>query len=578
MNVWLLTVGEPLPVGSGYGRLLRTALLAERLQTRGHRVLWSTSTFDHTAKVQRAKGDYVYDVSPQYRIQLVWGPTYHTNVSVRRGVNHCVVAVRWLRLANKARRVDSMPDIIVASMPTIELACAAIWYGTSRGVPVVVDVRDLWPDILEDAVPLGRVLAKPLTLTLRSLLARALRDASAITGTSRNFVVWGCRLAGRSPSQWDRAFPLGFEPSKVSLDSIDQAGANLRQAGLQPELKICIFTGAFGTIVDGSSLIEAARILWAKGRRDIQIVLAGKGPCDAKWRAQANGLPNVIFVGWLGAAGLAYLGRVASIGVVAQTVDAPPNLPNKFFDYLHAGLPILSNIPGELKELIDTEQCGRTVRARDPQAFARGLESMLEDSEALAAMSARSAALASRFSAESVYGEMAIFLEETFAASKAGSLRPCSVPGVSGRSPLTGQPANSRAIPSQGAADVVGGRSHRWHRLRRTSAVSFVDLTERPGSAMSASQIAMAQTRYDMARRVATGGRLLELACGSAFGLDFLQRNGSGTVIGLDIEHGNLVDASTRYPETMLVRADASGLPFGVGSFSTVLMLEDPWL
>lgn len=574
MNIWLLTVGEPLPVDSGYRRMLRTGLLAKELQTRGHHVRWSTSTFDHTAKIQRAKGDYIYDLSPRYRIELIWGPTYHTNVSVRRGVNHGVVAARWLRHANKERRADSMPDIVVASMPTIELTCAAIWYGKRHGIPVVVDIRDLWPDILENAIPLGRVLAKPLTVPLRFLLSRALHHAAAVTGTSRNFVEWGCHLAGRSPGQWDRAFPLGFEPSDASLDSIGRAGESLRAAGVQPELKVCIFTGAFSSIMDGSSLIEAARILWAMGRRDIQIVMAGKGQCDAKWRSQASGLPNVKFVGWLDAAGLAYLGRVASIGVVAQTADAPPNLPNKVFDYLHAGLPILSNIPGELKELIDTDQCGRTVRASDPEAFARGLEAMLDGPDALVAMSARSTAVASRFSAEAVYGEMATFVEQTSAASKAGSLRPCSVPDVQGRSVLTGQHADSQAIASQGMADFVAGRSHRLRRPRRTSAVSFVDLTERPGSAMSASQIMMARTRYDLARRLTTGGRLLELACGSAYGLDYLRRSGSGILIGLDVEHRNLLNASALYPETMLVRADASRLPFGVGSFSTVLMLE----
>ena len=48
--------------------------------------------------------------------------------------------------------------------------------------------------------------------------------------------------------------------------------------------------------------------------------------------------------------------------------------PNKFFDYIAAGLPVLNNYPGWLAELIDKQHCGFAVIPENPQAFADALE------------------------------------------------------------------------------------------------------------------------------------------------------------------------------------------------------------
>ena len=49
MNVWLVTIGEQLPIKQGI-RKLRTAYLAEELIERGHTITWWTSAFDHLKK------------------------------------------------------------------------------------------------------------------------------------------------------------------------------------------------------------------------------------------------------------------------------------------------------------------------------------------------------------------------------------------------------------------------------------------------------------------------------------------------------------------------------------------------
>ena len=56
MKVWLVKLGEPLPV-DGNRRLHRYGILAEMLSQKGHEVTWWTSTFDHWDKKQRFETD-----------------------------------------------------------------------------------------------------------------------------------------------------------------------------------------------------------------------------------------------------------------------------------------------------------------------------------------------------------------------------------------------------------------------------------------------------------------------------------------------------------------------------------------
>src|SRR5438045_1803110 len=132
MRIWLLTIGEPLPTDGCAERLLRTGLLAEILTNRGHQVVWWSSTFDHARKRQRFDRDTTIDVAANYNLRLLHGPAYARNVSIKRWFNHRTVARKFSRLAAAERR---QPDIILCSLPTVELCRATIEYGQARNVP-----------------------------------------------------------------------------------------------------------------------------------------------------------------------------------------------------------------------------------------------------------------------------------------------------------------------------------------------------------------------------------------------------------------------------------------------------------
>jgi len=68
--------------------------------------------------------------------------------------------------------------------------------------------------------------------------------------------------------------------------------------------------------------------------------------------------------------------------------------PNKFFDYISAGLPVLNNYPGWISELITQNNCGITVPPDNPVAFADSLIKLEQEKFKLPEMSVNASKLA----------------------------------------------------------------------------------------------------------------------------------------------------------------------------------------
>ena len=70
--------------------------------------------------------------------------------------------------------------------------------------------------------------------------------------------------------------------------------------------------------------------------------------------------------------------------------------PNKFFDYIACGLPVLNNYPGWLADIINQNGCGFAVPPDNAPAFADALEAAADDKIALKSMGIQAAKLAER--------------------------------------------------------------------------------------------------------------------------------------------------------------------------------------
>jgi glycosyltransferase involved in cell wall biosynthesis len=407
-RIWLINIGEPLPIVLAADRRLRMGLLAEALAAQGHDVVWWASTFDHSHKRHIVEYEQRVPVQEGFALELLRASAYHRNVSMRRFINHMQIARRFGVRAHTAER----PEVILCTIPTVELAAAAVGYARRVGVPVIVDVRDLWPDILVDLVPrMGQPLARALLEPLFRASRRALAGANAITAVSRTYLDWGIRRAGRAASPRDRVFPLGYPRPSAAISMREAAGRSLARRGVDTQKRLVWFVGMFGRTYDLSTVIDAAGRLKAQGVDDLQFVLSGAGDNEARWRAEAAGLSSAVFTGWVTAAEIEFLLSVAWVGLAAYAPGAPQSLPNKIFEYMSGGLPILSSLRGEAEELLERHGLGVTYRAGDAGSLAAALCALRDNPARHRAMRAASRqTYEQHFSADIVYQRMAAFV------------------------------------------------------------------------------------------------------------------------------------------------------------------------
>ena len=418
MLIWLVTIGEPLPTDGPGDRLLRTGILAEHLVRHGHDVVWWTSAFDHVRKQHRCGGDNRISVSDRYRIWLLHANGYSSNVSLARIVNHHKVARSFRRLAPREPR----PDVIVCSWPTVELCVESVRLGRAWGVPVVLDIRDLWPDSIADLVPRGLRPAARLAMQSAYRQARyAASRATAIAGITSEYVDWGLTYAGRSRTGLDRHFPLGYVDNCPSASDIHDAERFWAGHGItktNDEFIACWF-GMLGRNSEIATVIGAARKLADLGK-PVRFVLCGTGPDLERCRRLARNCPNVLLPGWVNVAQIWTLLRFSSVGLAPYVSNNNyiRNVPNKPVEYLSAGLPIVSSLQGVLAKLLAAHDCGVTYRNGRADGLAQALVD-LQDLPRLRQMSANAAALyQSQFVAENVYAEMQAYL---YGVAKSGA-------------------------------------------------------------------------------------------------------------------------------------------------------------
>ena len=408
LNVWVVTTGEPLPLDDGGVRLLRHGIMAAMMLKRGWQVTWWTSNFDHTTKIVRHADSLpvIQAVTPGYRLILLPSRGYAKNVSWARIADHRDIATGFTRFADAER----VPDVILCSYPTIELADAATRFGARRGVPVVLDVRDLWPDIFIELAPRGlRWFARCLLWPYKRQGQKALQRAHALTAITEPIVDWACAFAGRKRRPLDRSFALACpDPHPLATQTLHDAALRWRQRGVNQTHFVVCFFGALGRQFDFQTVLHAATLLEHQCPRAL-VVLCGQGQALQHLQAEAAKRPNLVVPGWLGQADLQSLMHISAAGLAPYINEYSFTLsvPNKIIEYLSGGLPVLSCLKGHTQALLDANDCGLAYQEHDAQSLCDGVIKLFNDPDLSSCLKRNSLHLyLSHFTAEKVYGDM----------------------------------------------------------------------------------------------------------------------------------------------------------------------------
>ncbi|MDL1973929.1 MAG: glycosyltransferase family 4 protein [Deltaproteobacteria bacterium] len=406
MKVWIVEISDFLPKIDGDNRLYRAGMLAKALVEAGHEVLWWSSTFNHQLRKQRFDVSTTIDIEKNYSLRLLYGPGYRRSISFGRWRHNRAVA-REFAWELSAKSIDELPDLIYACLPTLEVSEQAVLFGNRYGIPVIVDIRDRWPDIYLS--PLPKVLHPIVRTMLKTEFARAHRifsKATAITGVSTKNLEWGLRLARRKANPKDRWFPLGF-----SVDGNDKSGvfkSNPKEImgkyDIGSDPFVVTFLGTFSAAFNLKTVIHVAQNLSEAGHSRIKFVMVGDGVQTSFLRKVLIGIKNIVLTGWLDKSSIDEILKVSSVGLAPYSSIGLITLPNKPFEYMAAGLPILSSLEGELKTIIEQQGIGLQYRASDPIDLKDKIIWFLSHPEETKAMGQRAKALfEEKYNADVVY-------------------------------------------------------------------------------------------------------------------------------------------------------------------------------
>ncbi len=299
-------------------------------------------------------------------------------------------------------------DVIFATTTPLTAAIPGIVARWVRRKPFVFEVRDLWPELPRE---MG-VITNPVVLALMSALEwAAYKSATALIALSPG-IQKGIERLGIPASR------IKLIPNGCDLGIFN----NQKEIPLQPDCVndddfVAVYTGTHGPANGLGIVIETAQALKSRGRDDIKLLLIGQGKEKQALMEDARNrrLSNIIFHPPVDKATLSRLMLRADVGM--QLLANVPAFyfgtsPNKFFDYISAGLPVINNYPGWLAGMINETCCGVTVPPDDPVAFADALVKLADDRSVLIPMGKAAQGLAeTRFDRNKLSDDFVAWLE-----------------------------------------------------------------------------------------------------------------------------------------------------------------------
>ena len=351
-KVWLIKMEEDLPIDvDPYPH--RMSVIADVL-CKEFCVTRFASQLNHKRNKARNSTGKV-SIKKNYELHLIKSFFRYENSKYLRFFHIYFSAIQLL---TAFIRTKEKPDLIICAMPSPANCFVSAVYKKlfSKRTKLILDTRDLWPEILSDELN-HSLVAKYLTCVMNIELKYAVKNSDGFLGVSDYFSSYLNRYAESDlPAQTFYLLPGSSLEDKLNTDQY------IFNFPLRDKL---IFV--FGGKISKTSYTELSRFMRLfPNSEDFVLVICGNGYYYKQLRAQAT-QENIHILGYVDYAKFKYIKGLSSYGLicVSNRNDYKNSLSNKFFDYLFSGLPIITNVDGLLSRTIVNNNIGFVYQSDD---------------------------------------------------------------------------------------------------------------------------------------------------------------------------------------------------------------------
>ncbi len=278
----------------------------------------------------------------------------------------------WIYTIWKTIKRAKADVILVRDLP---LAWTALGIGRLLGLPVVLDMAENYPAMIQDLWDRKGF----------SILNVLVRNPSVIRVIERTSVRWCDHILAVVEESRDRLIALGVNPARVSLvintpttarwtESPRGGGVGVSRG---PQSLILVYLG----LLEWARGIETAiRAIQRVHERlpGVKLVIVGSGRHEGDFRQLADQLKlqdAVQFLGWLDYSKAIEVIRESDVGLVPHHATESWNttIPNKLFDYMSMGKPVIVSNAKPTERIVREERCGVVFKEKDSEDLARAI-------------------------------------------------------------------------------------------------------------------------------------------------------------------------------------------------------------
>ena len=281
-----------------------------------------------------------------------------------------------LKSAKVALREENV-DLVIATSTPLTIGFPALVVKKFKKTPFLFEVRDLWPEV---PIQMGG-------LNNKLLIKMALWFEKTIYQNAEHIVALS---PGMQVGILQRGIPAEKTTMIPNMSKIDIFSSRIKKIGLcerlgiQPDSFKIVYFGAMGIANGMDYIIEGINCLSDENKK-IEFVFIGGGSTEVELKEKCEnlGITNSHFIKKCGLTELSEIVNLCDVSLVTFA-DIPilaTNSPNKLFDSLSAGKPILVNSPGWTKDLVEDYKCGLFVDPKNPEDLASKILFLFENPE-----------------------------------------------------------------------------------------------------------------------------------------------------------------------------------------------------